>query len=172
MYSPAGSRSRELTSLRLMKSSERALEACVRKKSRLRWTPDLPTIWDGRRRAGLQGTHTRCLAGLSSFASTTGIKEFRQTYLTRHLLKTKRQRQNSDSVTGLGTTAGHEEKERNYVGQRPWKTLPALLLSCSGNLQSVWKAPPKIPNKFNDVLIWSSTNIRLLFSAHKQPPLI
>lgn len=42
MYSPAGSRNRELTSLRLMKSSERALEALVRKKSRFRWTPDLP----------------------------------------------------------------------------------------------------------------------------------
>lgn len=46
-YSPAGSRSRELTSLRLMKSSERALEAWVRKKSRFRWIPDLPVIWEG-----------------------------------------------------------------------------------------------------------------------------
>lgn len=35
-YSPAGSCNLELTSLRLMKSSERALEAWVRKKSRFR----------------------------------------------------------------------------------------------------------------------------------------
>lgn len=48
MYSPAGSRNRELTSLRLMKSSERALEAWVRKNSRFRWTPDRPENWQGR----------------------------------------------------------------------------------------------------------------------------
>ncbi len=45
MYSPAGSRKRELTSRRLMKSSERALDALDRKKSRFRWTPDFPTDW-------------------------------------------------------------------------------------------------------------------------------
>ncbi len=45
MYSPAGSRMRELTSRRLMKSSERALDALDRKKSRFRWTPDFPTNW-------------------------------------------------------------------------------------------------------------------------------
>lgn len=42
MYSPGGSRNLELTSLRLMKSSERALEAWVRKKSRFRWIPEVP----------------------------------------------------------------------------------------------------------------------------------
>lgn len=45
MYSPAGSRKRELTSRRLMKSSERALDPWDRKKSRFRWTPDFPTNW-------------------------------------------------------------------------------------------------------------------------------
>lgn len=46
MYSPTGSRSRELTSLRLIKSSERALDAWLRKKSRFRWTPDCPLNWE------------------------------------------------------------------------------------------------------------------------------
>lgn len=42
IYSPAGRQKRELTSRRLMNSSERALDVCFRKKSRFRCTPVLP----------------------------------------------------------------------------------------------------------------------------------
>lgn len=47
MYSPAGRQKRELTSRRLMNSSERALDVFLRKKSRFRCTPVLPRNCQG-----------------------------------------------------------------------------------------------------------------------------
>lgn len=117
MYSPAGSRSRELTSLRLMKSSERALEAWVRKKSRLRWTPDLPTIWDGRtsaRPCHLQSLQTGCFAGFFSICINNFSKNYEQLPKNVAVKESKKNIPHAAPVKDKETTSGEELSHRTW----------------------------------------------------------